>query len=156
MEPSLQCGWAGQRSGHLKTDSHIGCRAHALPLRRAAKGLECLSLLIYTVRPCLIQSCHAATMLCSDHAVLLKATTQHGRRETACGLLARVRVLPATTRSSTKIVIRIIPVLLTMIHRVNHTVIGHLREVFSFLRSRRQGFCWKVIWNTFLECLFIP
>ena len=29
--------------------------------------------------------------------------------------------------------------------RVNHTVNGHLREIFSFLRSRRQGSCWKVI-----------
>jgi len=38
-----------------------------------------------------------------DHAVLLKATAQHGRRETACGLLARLRLLPATTRSSTKL-----------------------------------------------------
>ena len=40
--------------------------------------------------------------------------------------------------------------------RVNHTVIGHLREIFSFLHRRRQGSCWKVIWNIFLECLFIP
>ena len=49
----------------------------------------CLSHLIYTVRPCLIHTCHAMPMPCSDHAVLLKATTQHGRRETAmlcCGL----------------------------------------------------------------------
>ena len=38
-----------------------------------------------------------------DHAVLLKATAQHGRRETACGLTARVRLLPAITRSSTKL-----------------------------------------------------
>jgi len=76
----------------------------------------CLSHLIYTVRPCLIQTCHAMPMPCSDHAVLLKATTQHGRRETACGLTARLRVLPATTRSSTKIVIRSIPILLTTIH----------------------------------------
>jgi hypothetical protein len=52
----------------------------------------------------------------SDHAVLLKATGQHGRRETVCGLTARVRLRPATTRSSTKIVIRIIPILLTTIH----------------------------------------
>jgi len=44
--------------------------------------------LIYTVRPCLIHTCHAAPMPCSDHAVLLKATAQHGRRETACGLHA--------------------------------------------------------------------
>src|SRR5215471_1154462 len=76
----------------------------------------CLSHLIYTVRPCLIHTCHAAPMPCSDHAVLLKATAQHGRRETACGLPARVRLLPATTRSSTKIVIRSIPNLLTTTH----------------------------------------
>jgi hypothetical protein len=31
------------------------------------------------------------------------------------------------------------------INRVNHAVIGHLREIFSFLRSRRQGSCWKAI-----------
>jgi len=43
----------------------------------------CLSHLIYTVRPCLIHTCHAALMTRSDHAVLLKATAQHGRRETA-------------------------------------------------------------------------
>ena len=73
----------------------------------------CLSRLIYTVRPCLIHTCHAAP---SDHAVLLKATAQHGRRETACGLPARVRLLPATTRSSTKIVIRSIPIIPTTIH----------------------------------------
>jgi hypothetical protein len=59
---------------------------------------------------------HAAPMPCSDHAVLLKATAQHVRRQTAYGLLARVRLLPATTRSSTKIVIRSIPILLTTIH----------------------------------------
>jgi len=70
----------------------------------------CLSHLIYTVRPCLIHTCHAAPMLCSDHAVLLKVTAQHGRRETAYGLLALVRLLPATTRSSTKVVIRIIQI----------------------------------------------
>ena len=50
-----------------------------------------LSHLIYAVWPCLIHTCHAMpiAMPCSDHAVLLKATTQHGRRETAvlcCGL----------------------------------------------------------------------
>ena len=56
---------------------------------RVAKGLECLSHLIYTVRTCLIHTCHAMPMPCSDHAVLLKATAQHSRRETAvlcCGL----------------------------------------------------------------------
>ena len=50
---------------------------HAVPLRVKM----CLSHLIYTVRPCLIHTCHA--MPCTDHAVLLKATAQHGRRETA-------------------------------------------------------------------------
>ena len=82
------------------SDSHLPCRAHAVPLPcRAAKDSECLSHLIYTVRPCLIHTCHAVP----DHAVLLKATAQHVRRETACGLLARVRLLPSTTRSSTKL-----------------------------------------------------
>jgi len=76
----------------------------------------CLSHLIYTVRLCLIHICHAVPTPCSDHAVLLKATAQHGRREMACGLPARVRLLPATMQSSTKIVIRSIPILLTTIH----------------------------------------
>jgi predicted nuclease with RNAse H fold len=70
----------------------------------------CLSHLIYTVRPCLIHPCHAAPMPCSDHAFLLKAAAQHVRRETACGLPTRVRLLPATTRSFTKVVIRSIPI----------------------------------------------
>jgi hypothetical protein len=70
----------------------------------------CLSHLIYTVRPYLIHTCHAAPMPCSDHAVLLKATAQDGRPETACGRPARVRLLPATTRSSAKVVIRSIPI----------------------------------------------
>jgi hypothetical protein len=53
----------------------------------------------------------------SEHAVLLKATAQHSTAvETACGLPARVRLLPATTWSSMKIIIRSIPILLTMIH----------------------------------------
>ena len=49
----------------------------------------CLSHLIYTVRSCLIHTCHAMPMPCSDHAVLLKDTAQHGRLSTAvlyCGL----------------------------------------------------------------------
>jgi hypothetical protein len=69
----------------------------------------CLSYLIYTVRPCLIHTCYAMPMPCSDHAVLLKATAHHVPRETACGLPARYRLLPATTRSSTKAVISSIP-----------------------------------------------
>jgi hypothetical protein len=70
----------------------------------------CLSNLIYTVRPCLIHTYNAAPMPCSNHAVLLKATAQDGRRVTACGRPARVRLLPATTRISTKVVIRSIPI----------------------------------------------
>ena len=37
------------------------------------------------------------------HAILLKATAQHGHRQRACGLTARVRLLPAIKRSSTKL-----------------------------------------------------
>jgi len=49
-------------------------------------------------------------MPCSDHAVLLKATAQLICQEMACGLPARVWLLPATTQSSTKVVIRSIPI----------------------------------------------
>jgi hypothetical protein len=70
----------------------------------------CPSHLIYTVRTCLIHTSHTMPMLCCDHAILLKATAHHVRRETACGLPASVRLLPATTRSSTKVVIRRIPI----------------------------------------------
>jgi hypothetical protein len=56
--------------------------------------------------------CHAMPMPmpCSDHAVLLEATAQHFRRETAYRLPAGFRLLPATTRSFTKVVIRSIPI----------------------------------------------
>jgi len=37
------------------------------------------------------------------HAILLKDTAQHGRRERACGLTARVRLHLAITRSSKKL-----------------------------------------------------
>jgi len=62
------------------------------------------------VRPCFIHTCHAMLTQCSDHAVLLKTIARHVRRETACGLPARVRLLLATTRSSTKFVVRSIPI----------------------------------------------
>jgi hypothetical protein len=104
----------GKTKGRFTHNMPCPCRFPAMLCR---KGFRiCLSHLIYTVRPCLIHTCHAAPMPCFDHAVLLKDTAQHGRRETACGLPARVRLLPATTRSSTKIVIRSIPILLTTIH----------------------------------------
>ena len=49
----------------------------------------CLSHLVYTVRPCLIHTCHAMPMPCSDHAILLKTTAQNVRVSTTmlcCGL----------------------------------------------------------------------
>ena len=61
------------------------------------------------MQPCLIHTCHAMPTPCSNYAVLLEAMAQRVRRETACGLPARVRLLLATTRSSTKVVIRSIP-----------------------------------------------
>jgi hypothetical protein len=70
----------------------------------------CLSHLIYTVRPCLIHTCHATPIQCSDHAILLKATAQHIHQGMACGLPAHVRLLPATMRSSTKVITRSIPI----------------------------------------------
>jgi len=100
--------------GRFTHSMPLPCRSPAMPCRQLFR--MCLSHLIYTVRPCLIHTCHAMPMLCSDHAVLLKVTAQHGRRQTACGLPARVRLLPATMRSSTKIVIRSIRILLTTIH----------------------------------------
>jgi hypothetical protein len=118
----------------------------------------CLSHLIYTVRPYLIHTCHAAPMPCSDHAVLLKATAQHGRRETACGLPSCFRLLPATTRSSTKFVIRSIPILLTTIHTYDCKVwyrhatkkticqtVGQQFEYFRLPRrlTGRTRHCWS-------------
>ena len=47
----------------------------------------CLSHSIYTLRPCLVHTCHAAPMPCSDHAVFSRP--QHGRLSMAvlcCGL----------------------------------------------------------------------
>jgi len=46
-------------------------------------------------------SCRAHVI--PDYAILLKATAQHGRLKRAYGLPARVRLLPANTRSSTKL-----------------------------------------------------
>jgi hypothetical protein len=96
------------------------CLSLAMPCRWGFR--LCLSHLIYTVRPCLIHTCHAAPML-PCHATtmpywkrLLKATAQRGigmawhvwisicRPETAYGRPARVRLLHATTRISTKVI----------------------------------------------------
>ena len=81
---------------------------HSMPCPcHAAKGLECVFPIWFT------QCCRVwftLAMSCPDHAVLLKVTAQHIRRETTSGLPARVRLLPVTTRSSTKVVIRSIPI----------------------------------------------
>jgi hypothetical protein len=99
--------------------SRFDCTVMGIGLRFVMfcqKFRMCLPHSIHTVRPCQIHTCHAKSMPCSDHAVLLKATAQHGRRETACGLHAGFQLLPATTRICTKIGIRSIPILLTTIH----------------------------------------
>ena len=59
------------------------CRSHAAPMPFRYGFRMCLSHLIYTVRLCLIHTCHAMSKPCSDHAVLLKATAQHGPLSTA-------------------------------------------------------------------------
>jgi len=45
-----------------------------------------------------------------DHALILKATAQHGRRERACGLLARVRFLPTSHAEFHEVLIRLTPI----------------------------------------------
>jgi len=74
-----------------------------------------LSHLIYTVRPWLIHTCHAMPMPCPCHAPTVlsfsRPRPQHARRETAFGLPAHIRLLPAIKRSSTKVVIRRISIL---------------------------------------------
>ena len=84
------------------------CRAHAVPLPcRAVKGLECVFPIWFTQCGCvwftlaMPRPCHALTI----------PSFSRPRHPTACGLPARVRLLPATTRSSTKTVIRSIPIL---------------------------------------------
>jgi hypothetical protein len=101
----------------------FSCRAHAVPLR----VYIVLSHLIYTLRPCLIHTYHAAPVPCHDHAVLTATSHGHGtarhgrdmawrvwirigRLITACGRPARVRLIPATKWSSTKVVIRSLPI----------------------------------------------
>jgi hypothetical protein len=129
------------------------CRAHAVPMPcRAAKGSKCVYPIWFTQcgRVCftLPMPCHAhaAPMPCSDHAVFLKATAEHSLRKTACGLPARVRLIPATTRSSTKIVIRSIPILLTTIHTNDWRVVAaHYKKddlLNCWTRSgARHGMC---------------
>jgi hypothetical protein len=112
---------------NFKANSHIPCRSHAAPLPcRAAKGLDCVFPIWFTQCGCvwfthaMPRPCHATTMPFWKR--LLKVTAQRGmglawhawinigRPETACGRPARVRLLPATTRISTKVDIRSIPI----------------------------------------------
>jgi hypothetical protein len=142
----------------LKANSHTACGAHAVPLPcHAAKGLDC----VFTVwfKQCgrvwvtLVIPCRAPTMPFWKR--LLKATAQHGmgterrvwinigRRETACGRPARVRLLPATTRSSTKVVTRSIP-----ISDSGGQCVKLLDYQFGYFRlprglSRRTWRCWS-------------
>ena len=76
-------GWwcISMSKGRFTHSMPCPCRSPAMPCREGF-GM-CLSHLIYTVRSCLIHTCHAAPMPCSEHAVLLKATAQHGRLSTA-------------------------------------------------------------------------
>ena len=85
-----------QTKGRFTHSMPCPCRAHAFPLPyRAAKGLEWLSHLIYTVRPCLIHTCHAMLRPCRSSqsrstarpsldgcAVLWSWEERHGRSMT--------------------------------------------------------------------------
>ena len=91
-----------QQCVFLKADSHIACRAHAVPLPcRAAKGLECVFPIWFTqcshvwFTLAMLRPCPALTMPC---------------REMACGRPTCVWLLLATTQSSTEVVIRSIPI----------------------------------------------
>jgi len=52
-------------------DSHIACRAHAVPLSRRAHAvpLSCRAHAVPLPRRSLIHTCHAAPLPCSDSAV---------------------------------------------------------------------------------------
>ena len=105
----------------LKVDSHIACRAHAIPLPcRAAKSLECVFPIWFT-RCSRVWFTLAMSCPCRAHAMLWPCRSSQGHgtaRRPRDGLWATcpLSVSSVTTRSSTKIVIRSIPILLTTIH----------------------------------------
>jgi hypothetical protein len=74
----------------LKANSHTKCSAHAvhMPCRQGFR--YCLSHLIYTMRLCLIHTCHAdahtAQVPCSDHAVLKGNSKGHGTARQGHGM----------------------------------------------------------------------
>jgi hypothetical protein len=124
------------RNGKLKANSNthtmpFPCRAHAVPIPcRAFKSIDCVFPIWF--RQCglawfthaMPRPYHATTMPFWKR--LLKTTAQRGmgmachvwisigRPEMACGRPSGVRLLQATTRSSTKFVIKSIPVLWTV------------------------------------------
>ena len=70
----------------------------------AAKGLECVfPNLIYTVRPCLIHTCHAALMPSPTMQFFSRPRQSMAAERRVVWLTASVRLLPAITRSSTKL-----------------------------------------------------
>jgi hypothetical protein len=95
----------------------LPCRALPCPCRAYAVRMTCSCLAHaiaclqgFRMRPCLIHISNAMHTPRSGHAVLLNATAQHARRAKACWLPACVQLFPATTRSSTKFVIRSTPI----------------------------------------------
>jgi hypothetical protein len=112
-----------QPKGQFTHTTPFSCRSHA------AKGLNCIFPIWFTqcgrvwFTHAMPRPCHVTTM--PFWKWLLKATAQRGMGmawhvwisigllEMACGRPARVRLFPATTRSSTK-VIRSIPIRLSV------------------------------------------
>ena len=112
----------------LKADSHVECRAHAMPMpcpcHAHAMPIPCPCHAHAMLMPCPCRAhniplpCRAAkgldcvfpTWFTQCGLVWFTLAMLHVRRETAYGLPARVRLLPATTRISTKAIIRSIPI----------------------------------------------
>ena len=98
-------------SSSLKADSHIACSTHTatMPFPCHAVPLRLYNVSFpFDLHSAAVSDSHlpCRAHACSDHAVLLKATAQDGSRETAFGQPARIRLLPTTTWSTTKVVIR--------------------------------------------------
>jgi hypothetical protein len=133
----IPCCMEWDNNGTFKADSHIACRAHAVPLPcRDAKGLECLFHLIYTVRPCLIHTCHAAPMPCSDDTVLLKATAQHGRLPTEGCVTWRRSIWTETCRSDyTNVLI----VSFNIFVLIKCAFVGHKKTLNTYVLTQWEG-----------------
>jgi hypothetical protein len=107
----------GQSVGDVKANSHIACHAYAVPLScHAAEGLEC-------VFPIWFTQCGRVWY---TRAMLWPCRSSQGHgtvRPSRDGLwtIFPWRLLRATMHSSMKIVIRSVPVLLTMVHTYKTT-----------------------------------